>query len=167
MNERLEFTYNLKFDEIYEALLLLNKKCGKKTEKVLVILLTIIAVSLLGGYYVDGRRIHFFFLAILDIMLLFYLIYVPELKAKSAAKKISRQKGTYRIRFTEEGTIVTEMEKIDLIGDKDARTIETKNVFIIRPDSTHTLCLPKRILTEVEKEDIRETLKMNMRFISQ
>lgn len=160
-----EFAYNLKSEEIYETFLLLNKKCGNKIEKVLVFLLTIIGVVLLIGYYVDNRRMHYFVLAILDIILLFYLIYVPELKAKSAAKKLCRQKGRYKVKITDEGTIITEMETIDINGDKDARGIETDNVFVIRPDNMHTLCLPKRILTEDEAEDIRKIIKANMKFV--
>lgn len=167
MKKILEFTYNLRFEEIYESFLLLNKKCGKKMEKVLVFLLTIIAVVLLIGYYMDNRRMHFFVLAILDIILLFYLIYVPEFKAKSVAKKLCRQKGKYKVKITDEGTIVTETETIDIKGDKDARTVETENIFVIRPDNMHTLCLPKRILTEDEMEDIREILKANMKFVRQ
>ncbi len=162
----MEFEYRLKYDECQETFYLLGMKWGERKRKILTVLLTVIGVVMLLGYYRDSQKIHYFFIAILDILLLYYLIYVPALKAKKGAKKVSRQGGTYKIELTREGKIRTGNEWVDLNGDADARVIETDTIFVVRPDRVYTFCLPKRIMTEEEIEEVREILK-SVRFFIQ
>lgn len=159
VRKKLEFEYQLKYEESYETFYLLSMKGGKQARNILAVILTVIAVAMLLLYYQDSSRIHYFFIAILDIALLYYLIYVPALKAKKGAKKVSRQRGIYRIELTDDGKIRSGKECIPIRGDKDARVIETERIFAIRPDRLHTFCLPKRILREEEIDQVRKILK--------
>jgi hypothetical protein len=98
-------------------------------------------------------------LALIGILLLFYLIYMPVLKAKKGARAVAKANGVFKVEITDEGTISLPGQKpIDLDGDKDARAIETDALFIIRPDSAHTFCIPKRIMSDKESYGVREIL---------
>lgn len=158
VSKKLEFEYKLTYEESYETFYLLSMKWGKAKRNILAAVLTAIAVVMLILYYQDSRGIHYFFLAILAIMLLAYLLYVPALKARKGAIRVSRQNGKYRIELTRDGRIRAGKEVVELKGDKDARVIETDTIFIIRPDRVHTFCLPKRILSEEEVTEVREIL---------
>lgn len=165
MQKKLEFVYKLTYEESYETFLALSMKQKKRTRYILAALMTAIAVAMLVLYWLDSSRVHYFVIAVLDILLLSYLVYVPALKAKKGAKAVSRQNGTYKIELTEEGAIRSQGQTIPLKGDKDARAIETENVFALRPDRMHTFCLPKRILTPVETVRVRELLQANVKYV--
>ncbi len=164
MRESYEFTYKLNYSEIYESFLLLNMKRSKKVRIFIGVALAIIAVAMLVGYYLDSQRLHYFLLAIFSILMLYYLIYVPVLKAKRGAQKVSKLNGTYRVKLTRDGKILMGAEKIDIAGDKDARVIETDGLYILRTDNMHTFCLPKRIMKQEEINEIRELLKGYMKY---
>lgn len=159
------FTYNLNYDEAYDTFLLLSRKWSKKISIIIGIALTVIAVVMLVLNFLDNRKVHYFFIAIIAVLLLFYLIYVPVLKAKRGANKVQKQKGTYKIQVTSRGKIVLpRKDAIDLAGDKDARAIETQKLFAVRTDGTNTFCFPKRIMKENEIEGIREILKAYLKY---
>lgn len=159
------FTYNLKYNEAYKTFLVLAKKWSDKFRIIVGIFLTVVASGMLILYFLDSRKIHYFFIAIIAILLLFYLIYAPVLKAKRGAKKVQKQHGTYKIQITARGKIMLpRTEPIELAGDKDARVIETDEIFAIRTDSTNTFCLPKRIMTEDEIKEIRELFKAYIKY---
>lgn len=160
-----EFVYTLTYDEIYEAFSILNQKWGKNVKRILTVILTVLAVFLLYAYYRDNQNLPCFFLAILDILLLYYLLYVPILKSRRGAQKVAKQKGQYKVRLTKDGTLMLGAEKIRLAGDKDARAIETDRIYVIRPDNIHTLCLPKRIMTADEVVGVREILKLYVKLL--
>lgn len=157
--DNLKFEYKLNYEESYAAFYLLCMKWGKRKRSILAALLTVIAIAMLAAYWFDSRKIHFFFIAVLAILLLYYLIYVPVLKAKKGAKKVYRQDGIYKVELTCDGKIRTEDECLELKGDKDARAVETNSIFVIRPDRVHTFCFPKRIMTDVEIQQVRTILK--------
>ena len=154
-----EFTYKLNYDEIYESFFHLNAKWNKKVRIFIGAALALIAGAMLIGYYLDSQKIHYFVLAIIAILMLYYLIYVPALKAKRGALKVSKLNGTYRVKITREGKVIMGAEKIDLAGDKDARVIETNSLYVLRTDNSHTFCLPKRIMKPDEIDELRELLK--------
>lgn len=166
VHKNLKFEYRLKYEESYETFYLLGMKWGEKKRNILAILLTVIGVIMLAGYYRDSQKIHYFFISLLDILLLYYLIYVPVLKAKKGARAVGRQGGIYKVELTREGKVRTGNDSVDLNGDADARAIETDSIFIVRPDRMHTFCLPKRIMTEKEIQEVREILK-SVRFFRQ
>lgn len=163
VDEKLEFVYKIKYEEGYETFYSLSMKFGKRMRNLLILVMTVIAAVMLFLYYRDSRKIHYFFIAVLDILLLYGLIYMPALKARKGAKKVSRQNGTYKIELTGDGMIRAGGQCIPLKGDKDARMIETETIFAIRPDRVHTFCLPKRILTDQQTEKVRKLLQDKMR----
>lgn len=165
MKEFYEFTYKLTYDEIYESFLLLNQRWGKKGRIFVGVALVIITIAMLLGYYLDSQKMHYFLLAIFSILLLYYLIYVPALKAKRGAQKVSKINGRYRVTVRADGKIQVETEVIDIAGDKDARVIETDRLYVLRPDNRHTFCLPKRIMKQEEIEEIRELLKRYVKYL--
>lgn len=165
MKTAYEFMYKLSYDEIYESFLLLNTKWSKKIRIIIGSVLVLITIAMLAGYYLDSKKIHFFILAIFSIMLLYYLIYAPVLKAKRGAKKVSKQKGIYRVKLTEDGKVYMGSEKIEMAGDKDARVIETERVYVLRPDNRHTFCLPKRMMKQDEINEVRELLKHYVKYL--
>lgn len=165
MKETVEFVYKLTYEESYEAFYVLSLKWGKKVKNVLSVLLTAVAAGMLIAFYLDSRKIHCFFIAVLAIVLLYNLLYAPVLKAKKGARSVRRQKGTYQMRLTEEGKIQSQGHVLKLREDKDARAIETERIFVLRPDRLHTFCLPKRILTQDEMDWVRCILKKNVKYI--
>ena len=165
MKKAYEFTYKLSYDEIYESFLLLNTKRSKKVRFIIGLALVLIAVAMLIGYYLDNQKMHFFILAIFSILLLYYLIYVPVLKSKRGANKVSKQNGTYRVKLTEDGKLHMGSEAIEMVGDKDARVIETERIYVLRPDNRHTFCLPKRIMKKEEIDEVRDLLKAHMKYV--
>ncbi len=164
-SEKLEFVYKLGYEESYETFFLLSIKGGKRLRKVMTAIMTIIAAVMLVLYYLDSQKVHYFMLVILDICMLYYLIYVPVLKAQKGAKAVERQNGIYRLELTEDGQIRFNGQMIELQGDKDARAIESEKIFVIRPDRMHTFCLPKRIINMERMEEIRKILKSNVKYI--
>lgn len=161
----MKFTYKLTYEECYEAFYVLSLKWGKKGKKALTAVLSVIAAGLLICFWYDSRKIYCFFLAVLDIILLYILLYVPALKARKGAAAVRKRNGTYRIQLTEEGGILCQGETLKLRGDPDARAVETESVLVLRPDRQHTFCLPKRILSCQETEQIRAILKRYVKYI--
>lgn len=164
MKDTLNFTYQLNYDEIYEAFFLLSMKWSKKTRKILTIILTLIAICFLVLFAFNRNRIYSFFFAVVDIFLLSYLVYIPDLKARRGAKKVCSQKGTYRVKLTEQGQVISGNERIDIAGDTNARAIETASSYIIRPDGQHTFCIPKRIMSIQEKKETEAILRKSCKY---
>lgn len=160
-----EFNYKLNYSEAYETFLLLALRWSKKMRVIIGVLLTTIAVGTLVGYALDNMKTHYFLMAIVAIGLLFYLLYVPVLKAQKGAKKVHKQNGWYQMRITAGGEILLpRADALSLAGDKDARCIETDKIFIIRTDRMNTFCLPKRIMKKDEIEGVREILKAYIKY---
>lgn len=159
------FTYKLTYKEVYDAYLQLSFKWNKKIYQLVLILLAVIAAGLLFGYFLDNQKVHYFFMAAMAIMLLFYQLYVPIIKAKKGASKTVKQGGTYKIIISSEGEVtLPQMVKISIAGDKDSRAVETDKIFVIRCDRTNTICLPKRIIKEQELEGLREIIKAYVKY---
>lgn len=165
VQKKLDFVYKLKYEESYETFLVLNMKYSKKVRGILTVVMTVIAAVMLILHWLDNRSVHYYVIAIIDILLLFYSIYAPVLKAKKGAKTVTRKNGTYKIGLTEKSVIHSQGITTQLKSDKDARAVETENVFVLRPDRMHTFCLPKRILTSDEIKKVRQILKTNMKYM--
>lgn len=159
MRDTLEFTYQLNYDEIYEAFFLLSMKWSRKTRKILTIILTLIAICFLILFAFNRNRIYNFFFAVVDICLLSYLVYIPDLKSRKGAKKVYSQKGIYHVKLTEKGQIIVGNKFISIAGDANARAIETTAGYILRPDSQHTFCIPKRVMSIQEQKETEKILR--------
>ena len=159
------FHFQLQYQEAYDTFYLLSSKHGRKYNAVIGICLTLIASILLIFYALDSRKVHYFYLAVISILLLFYLIYSPVIKAKKGASAVVKNNGYYEIGFTEKGILhLPSSESILLSEDKHSRVVETDTIFAIRADKEHTVCLPKRILQDVQESQLRELFKNNAHY---
>ena len=157
---RKKLRYQLSYQEAYDAFRLLALRQSRRTRIILGVCLTAAAVGLLIYFALDPLRIFALLLALIAILLLFYLIYHPALSARRGAAKVAKQHGTYEVTVCGSG-------QIDLAGgtslqygeDKFARTIETDTIFAVRADQYTTICIPKRLLTNPDIEKIRTILK--------
>lgn len=159
------FSYKLSYDEAYEAFSVLAFKRSRKFQLIAGIALTAAAVIMLVTFALDSRKVMNLFLALLAVLLLFYLIYFPVLKARKGARSVAKANGVYKVEVVDVGTIsLPNMKPIDLAGDKDARAVETDNIIAIRPDSSHTFCIPKRVMKEKEIYGVREILSAYIKY---
>ncbi|MBR2188758.1 MAG: YcxB family protein [Eubacterium sp.] len=157
--EQITLNYQLTKDEAYEAFYLHASRRSRTVKLIVSAVLTALAVILLGFYALDSRRIHMLFLAVCAIALLFYILYQPVLQAKRGARLVEKAGGKYRIILHRDGRIVLpDGGVLNMSGDKYARAVETDTIFALRPDAQHTICIPKRILSEDEAEFIRALL---------
>lgn len=164
VKKRYQLNYTLTYEEAYESFYQLANKWSNKTKLMIGIFLTVVAVIMLILRFFDKAGIHYSFIAFLAILMLFYLIYAPILKAKFGARSVARQKGRYKYAVTATGQLILPNgEVMELSNDKDARVIETSRIFVLRPDGRHTFCIPKRILKSDEAE-IREIFKAYLNY---
>jgi hypothetical protein len=158
------FRYQLSYDEAYEAFYLLAFRRSKTFKVVAGSCLILLAAAMLILYALDPRKLHYFYIAIIAVILLFYLIYVPALKARHGAKAVAKTGGTYELTYTEEGSIILPGGiKVQISGDKSARFIETDRSLIIRTDSAHTFCIPKRVMKEEEIYGLKKLLNDHLK----
>lgn len=160
------FDYHLSYDEAYRAFRTLATKRGEKFQILVGLGLTAVVIACLILFLLDNRRVNYFFIAIVALLMLFYLIYSPILKSKRGARAVQKAGGHFKVEVRREGTIsLPKREPIELAGDKDARTIELDDMFVIRPDLSNTYCIPKRIIKPKELDGFRELLAAYTRLI--
>lgn len=157
--KKLDLTYQLTYEEAYEAFRVLASRRRRSTRIAASCVIVVAAITLLVLYGMDGVKIHYLFLAVCCIAVLFYLVYQPVISAKRGAANVAKAAGTYHIILYENGTIDLPGEKgISIHGDKFARSVETDKVFALRPDPQHTICIPKRLLKDRDADMIRDLL---------
>jgi hypothetical protein len=159
--ESCTFKYEMKYQEVYEAFNLLAFKWSKKTRIAAGAALVAITLLMLVLYYMDARKLHYFYVAIIAILLLFYMIYMPFFKAKKGAAKVMKTGGTYEVTLNKDGLISVpdSTEPLEMRGDKSARALETLHTFVLRTDNVHTFCLPKRVMSDEEVDWTRDVIK--------
>lgn len=159
VNPSYRLNYRLTYNEAYQSFYLLANKWKGEQKIIVGIILTVVAVIMLILRYRDPTAFHYSYIALLATLLLFYLVYGPVSKARRGARKVKKQNGSFKIEISKDGKIILpDGEAIDLSSDKDARVIETDDIFAVRPDGRHTFCIPKRILKE-DEEAIRKIFK--------
>jgi predicted membrane protein len=160
------FHYKLTYEEIYEAFFLLSFRIKKQVRVLFGILLTAIAVIMLVLFALNNTRIYYSYIAVIAILLLFYMIYYPILKSRKGAKIVAENNGFYKVSISSDGTLTLNKNRTPLNGDKHARAIETVRSFIIRPDAFNTICIPKRIMRKNDIDFVRKVLKEKVSFTS-
>jgi hypothetical protein len=155
-----ELQYTLTYEEAYEAFLWMADKFGKKVRVILSMIVALACGVMLYLQYREPMAIQYTVLTIIGIVILFQLLYLPIIKAKKGAAVVKNKGGEYRYSITGDGYIhLFKGEDIPLVGDKDARAYETDTLFVLRPDRIHTFCIPKRVLSESDENDLREIFK--------
>ena len=163
--ERYEFRYQLSYREAFEAFRNLAERGNRTLRLIAIFSVGLIAAGLLIGYAMDTTKVHFIYMAFMSVFLLFYLVYVPSLTARRGAAKVAKANGSYQVTISSAGQIrLPRLDPIQLNGDKNARSIETNHIFVIRTDSSHTVCIPKRVMREGEIEDVRRILQAYMKY---
>ena len=82
--KKLDLKYRLTYDEAYETFYTLASRRSRRTTTIICAILAAAAAVLLVLYGMDSIKIHYLFLAICSIALLFYIIYKPVLSARRA-----------------------------------------------------------------------------------
>ncbi len=154
--DKLELQYTILYQEAYEAFYVLASRRTIRTRNITAALLTVITVVMLVLYAKDGIGIHYLFLAICSVALLFYILYQPVISAKRGASKVEKTAGEYKISFYSDGTIqFPNGESLIINEDKYSRVVETEKVYALRINANYTVCIPKRILKKEDEEFIR------------
>lgn len=155
-----EFRYSLTYEEAYRTFYIMANKFSKKVRVILSAVLTITCLGMLYLQYHEPAAIQYTVLTVIAIAILFNLIYSPTIKAKKGAAAVKKANGEYIYSISKDGYInLHNGERISFIGDKYARVFETDSFFILRPDRFNTFCIPKRILNEIEQNELRNILK--------
>ena len=161
-NHSYHFDYQLSYDEAYQTFYRLAFRWSRRFRLAIGIGLTIVAVIMLILFALDSAKIHYFFIAIVAVLMLAYLVYMPVLKAKKGAKNVARASqrgGKFHLALSPNGLMELGDNESLLLGEvKGGRAIETPSLFILRPDNYHTCCLPKRIMKDSDIEGVREIL---------
>lgn len=161
------FEYQLSYDEAYQTFYRLAFRWSRSFRIAVGVGLTIVAIAMLILFALDSTRIHYFFIAIVAVLMLAYLVYMPVLKARKGAAGVARASqrgGRFRLSLSPDGELTLgDGETIDLSAAKAGRAIETDTLFILRPDNLHTCCLPKRIMSGKEEDGVREILSEYMK----
>jgi len=153
------FSYSISYDEAYAAFKLLSNRIAPKYRTVISIVLIGVAVVLIALYAINPYNLEYFLLPALCLALYMGIVYYPETKARSGARKVASIKGVYKIELFASGYIKPFGEqKLPLSNDKWARAFETEALFALRPDRTHTFCLPKRIMSEEQAIFVRQAI---------
>lgn len=155
--KNLSLSYVLTYDEALSSFLFVSTRHSKTTRKILsILLLTLTAVLvILYGFY--PYHLEYMILSLLSLAAWAMVMPYPSYKAKRGAKAVARAKGEYKVELFSDGYIQPwGGQRLPLSGDKAARGYETDELFVLRPDSLHTFCLPKRVMTPSEIAFVHE-----------
>ena len=92
------FSYDLTYEEAYAAFSALAFKRGGNYRLITGIALTVAAVIMLVTYAMDSTKIMNLILALTAVLLLFYLVYTPVLKAKKVPGRLPGRTGSSKSR---------------------------------------------------------------------
>lgn len=163
----ISLSYDMTYGEVYEALLMIIDRRSKKARYGVGIFLLAAAAACAVLFAMNPYGLMFEIGAVLFALFSFLVLAYPGIKAKQGAKKISRRKGTYKVRLSSDGYIVPYgQDRLDIRGDKDCRAFESDAVFALRLDRMTNFCLPKRRMNGSEIELTRETLQKYARRFS-
>lgn len=137
--------YRLTGDEIAESLMSLNYKREGAFKRWNVYALSGLGVLLVLWWWREPDRFYLFWGLLMDVGLLFYLLYGAPGLRKRKAQKMANVGGVYRLAFTGEGISAGDENKSRCFDGKSL-FLESETVLTIRIDSA-IFCIPKRALT--------------------
>jgi len=158
----LDLTYNLTYDEIYEALVLFAGRKEGWLKLVQVIIMELISISCLIIYAMDTRNILSLMVAVIALAASFTIIYMPKVKRKKIALLGYGPQNIYKVRISNESIEMESEGLIELSPKVLTKAYESAMVFTIK-SSMLTLCIPKRILSGNEAAWLASTLKKSVR----
>ncbi len=156
----IDLEYKLSYKEAYDTFYLVAFKYSNKKRVLISILLAALTVLLFVLYVSDTRQVFYLFQALLCVILLFYVTYLPVIKAKRGASLVKRIDGTYKLNLDSNGEISLNNGKRIQLFKKTSRYAETPTIIAIRANSQETICIPKRILSESQEQLLAEMLKI-------
>lgn len=160
------FKYQLSYDEAFKSFLLLSPKKNIWFVRITYISLMAISACLTVLYALNPYRFEFFLLPLLSLALLGFIYYLPRLKAARGARQVQRVGGFYDVKIDSRGFLQTgNGEVVSLDGDRQARAFESIGLFVIRPDTRNSFCLPKRVMTNEQIELTRSILRDKIKFM--
>lgn len=139
----MELTYELQPAEIEESLLCLDFRREGKMKYLNVGVIGLVAGGCMIGYIRDNAQFFLMVFAAVAVALLFLLLYIPDFRRRRKARKMTREKGYYKVRIPENNIL---------------KGFESEHVFTIRT-KTETYCVPKRILNQSQDERLRTILE--------
>lgn len=155
----LQLSYVLTYDEALSSFLFVATRRSETSRKILSVVLLSLAAALIVFYGLYPYHLEYMALALLSLALWVMVVPYPSYKAKRGARAVARAKGTYQVELFSDGYIQPWVsQRLPLSGDKAARGCETEQLFVLRPDSQHTFCLPKRAMKPAEIDFVRQTL---------
>jgi L-lactate permease len=141
----MEYKYNLKKEEIEEALLCMDYKKEGLWKIINAVLLSIITFISIIVFIRNPKNFPSITIGFLSLIMLFVVLYLPQLRRKKTTKKMYGEGRQYKVKIPWQNLTKT-------YESKSVFTLQTLNDFI---------CLPKRILDEDEKNNIRSMMKKN------
>lgn len=156
----INFQFQLTYEEAREAFLLVIDRRSHTSRLIMggVLLALALGSAILYGRHPYGLQ--FALAAILFALFAFLVLAYPTLKAGRAAKSVTRQGGTYKLKLSTKGYFVLPGgEKLPINGDRLSRVLESDTLFAIRPDRYNTVCLPKRIIQADDIAQVRAVLQ--------
>ena len=139
----MELKYKLSLQEVEEALLCLDYRREGWLKYINIAVLGVIAGCALGGYVRSAERFFLLALAALSTAVLFALLYMPGLRRRKKAEKMTR--GTYQIVVPERGI---------------KKGFESDQVITIQTEG-EVYCIPKRVLSSSQLADLRTSVRNN------
>ncbi|MBQ0079178.1 MAG: hypothetical protein KBS66_04700 [Eubacterium sp.] len=164
MDKKYTFRYSLTYQEAYDAFLALAMRYTKKVKYALMAGIVAVTVICMIMFIMDPERFYMFLMIIIAVLMTLYLFYMPVIKAKKGANMVARINGTYEVAITSTGKIILAGQEDDLKQDKNARAVELRDSFAIRPNSYTTVCIPKRTMRPSQVEAIREILQEYVKY---
>lgn len=156
----MELNYRLTCEEMQESLLALNWKHEGRNKQILVAVLTVFSLFFLYCYIKKPQQVYFVMMTALGIVFMLYLLYgIPMARARKA-KKLTQTKGIYRIRIEDHSIHTYEPEQDTQINHRSI-ALYSQHMITIRAASGLVFSIPKRILSEKQREEVDKIMQQN------
>lgn len=157
----INFQFQLTYEEAREAFLLIIDRRSHTSRLIMGGVLLILALVSAILYGRNPYGLQFALAAILFALFAFLVLAYPALKAGRAAKSVTCQGGTYKLKLSPKGYfILPDNQKLLINGDRLSRVLESDTLFAIRPDRFNTVCLPKRTIQADDISQVRAILQI-------
>lgn len=153
----LHFNFKLTFEEASEAFLLIIDRRSRISRLAMGMTLLLLALVNVILYALHPYGLQYAMMAFQFAVFSFLVFAYPSIKARFAAKSVVRQGGYFKLMLSTDGYfILPGGDKLRLNGDRHSRVLESNTLFAIRPDKSHTLCLPKRVVRASDISLVRQ-----------